>query len=96
MSIKFSKGYMMSGRNFKLTDSITLHHPNLNDIYDINNGYMSEQLYWSYVSALMCDPYTNMVMLDDMGRNFMTTTPFEVLILTLTNKDKGVIKCQIQ
>lgn len=88
MSIKFSKGFMMSGRDFKLTDSLTLHHPSVNDIYRINNGYMSEQLYWSYVSSLMCDPYTNMVMLDDMGRDFMKTSPFEILILTLQNKGK--------
>lgn len=96
MNINFSKGFMMSGRDFKLTPSITLHHPDLNEIYDINNGFMSEQIYWSYVSSLMCDPYTNMVMLDDLGKNFMETTPFEVLILMLQNKENDDINSYVE
>lgn len=86
MSIKYSKGYLMSGQDYKLTESITLHHPSMREIFNINNGVMSEQIYWSYASSLMCDPYNNMVMLDDMGKNFMEVAPFDVLILTLQNK----------
>lgn len=96
MNIKFSKGYMMSGRDFKLTDSITLHHPDMNEIYNINHGFMSEQLYWSYVSSLMCDPYTHMVMLDDMGKRFMDTTPFEVLIILLKNQGQEDVDAYLE
>lgn len=71
----------MSGIDYKLTNSITLHHPTLQEILSINNGIDSENIYWLYVQALMCDPYSNMVMLDDMGKNFMEVTPFEIFII---------------
>lgn len=81
MNISFDKVIIMSGNDFKLNGDITLHHPSINDILSLNNGYHSEYIYWKYVQTLMCDPYLDMVMLDDMGLNFMETTPFEVFIL---------------
>lgn len=77
----FGKAVMNSGDDYRLTESITLHHPTISDMLSINNGVDSENIYWKYIQVLMCDPYSNMVMLDDMGRDFMTTTPFEVFIL---------------
>lgn len=78
MNIKFDKAVIMSGNDFKLTEQITLHHPTINDILSLNHGYRCESLYWNYIQVILCDPYANMVMLDDLGENFMEVTPFEV------------------
>ena len=65
MSIKFSKALLMSGNDYKLTSSITLHHPTIKDILSINNSPSPDDMYWIYVQILLADPYANMVMLDD-------------------------------
>lgn len=85
MSIKFSKALLMSGNDYKLTSSITLHHPTIKDILSINNSPIPDELYWTYVQILLADPYSNMVMLDDMGRNYLETSPYEVFILQWDN-----------
>lgn len=85
MSIKFSKALLMSGNDYKLTSSITLHHPTIKDILSINNSPSPDDMYWIYVQILLADPYANMVMLDDMGRNYLETTPYEVFILQWDN-----------
>lgn len=81
MSIKFDKAFMMSGNDYHLTNNITLRHPKIEDILEINNGVGSEDIYWHYVHSIMCDPYSNMVMLDDIGKDFTKLTPFDVFIL---------------
>lgn len=81
MSIHFDKFLMISGNDYPLTSSITLHHPTINDLLTLNNGLNSEDIYWKYVQTIMCDPYSNMVMLDDLGKDFMAVTPFEVFMI---------------
>lgn len=81
MSIKFNKATLMSGDDFQLTTQIRLHHPTINEILLLGNGIHCEDFYWSYVQSLICDPYSHMIMLEDLGKNFMETTAFEVFIL---------------
>lgn len=75
----------MSGKDYKLTPTITLHHPTVGEMLSINDGHGSEQIYWNYVHFILSDPYSNMVFLDDIGKDFMKTSPFEVLILQWDN-----------
>lgn len=81
MSKKFSKAFLMSGKDFELTPYITLHHPTIEEILSINASPFPDNFYWTYVRILLADPYANMVMLDDMGRNYLTTSPYEVFVL---------------
>ena len=81
MNTKFSKAFLMSGKDFNLTPSITLHHPTIGEILEANNSTFPDALYWTYVQILLADPYLNMVMLDDMGKNYLKVSPYEVFIL---------------
>ncbi len=81
MSLKFSKAFLMSGKDFALTPSITLHHPTIEEILSINGSSFPDYFYWGYVQTLLADPYANMVMLDDMGRNYLDVSPYEVFAL---------------
>lgn len=81
MSMEFEKAFLMSGKDYKLTPQITLRHPSVDDILQLNHGYNSTQFYWEYVYTLLSDPYLNMVFLDDLGKDFMKTSPFEVFML---------------
>lgn len=94
MSINFDKSFIFSGNDFKLTEYLTLHHPTINEILSLNNGYNCEGLYWKYIQSIMCDPYSNMVMLDDLGKNFIETSPFEVFILQWENCQKDYMDNQ--
>lgn len=88
MDIKFSKAFLISGKDFELTPSIILHHPTVEEILSINNSSSPDSLYWTYVYILLSDPYSNMVMLDDIGKNFMDVSPYEVFILQWNNYKK--------
>ena len=92
MSIKFSKAFLMSGNNYKLTSSITLRHPTIKDILSINNSTSPDDMYWIYVQILLADPYANMVMLDDIGRNYLKTSPYEVFVLQWDNCVKNYVE----
>lgn len=81
MSIRFDKSLMLSGNDYPLTPSITLHHPSIRELLELNGGLNSEDIYWRYVQTIMCDPYSNMVMLDDLGKDFTECTPFEVFMI---------------
>lgn len=81
MSIMFSKALLMHGKDYPLTDHITLHHPTIDEILSIDNTSSPDNTYLQYVQIIMSDPYTNMVMLDDMGKNYLEVTPFEVFLL---------------
>lgn len=81
MSIKFSKAFLMSGDDYQLTNSIILHHPIVREIMSINNSLTPDNFYWTYVQILLSDPYSNMVMLDDMGKNYLEVSPYEVFVL---------------
>lgn len=85
MSIKFSKSLLMSGNDFKLTPSITLYHPTVGDFLSIDITMNPDDVYWTYVQMLLSDPYSNMVMLDDMGKNYLETSPWEVFIIQWDN-----------
>lgn len=88
MNTKFSKAFLMSGKDFELTPSITLHHPTIEEILAINKSPSPDSLYWTYVQILLADPYINMVMLDDMGKNYLETSPYEVFTLQWDNCQK--------
>lgn len=85
MSINFSKAFLMSGEDFKLTTSITLHHPTIKEILSIDQSSSPDLLYWTYIQLLLADPYLNMVMLDDMGKNYLEVSPYEVFHLQWDN-----------
>lgn len=93
MSIRFDKALMMSGEDYKLTQNITLHHPTIKEMLSITN-INSEDIYWKYTQLLMCDPYSNMVMLDDLGKDFTTTTPFQVFMIQWKQYEKDYIENQ--
>lgn len=80
MDTKFSKAFLLSGKDFKLTPYITLHHPTVEEILSIDNSSSPDNLYWQYVQILLSDPYSNMVMLDDMGKNYLKVSPYEVFV----------------
>ncbi len=88
MNIKFSKAFLISGKDFELTPSITLHHPTIEEILSISKSPFPDNLYWTYVQILLADPYSNMVMLDDIGKNYMEVSPYEVFILQWDNCKK--------
>lgn len=81
MNTKFSKAFLMSGKDYELTSSITLHHPTIKEVLSINKSVSPDDMYWLYVQILLADPYENMVMLDDMGKNYLEVSPYEVFIL---------------
>lgn len=88
MNIEFSKAFLMSGKDYELTSSITLHHPTIGEVLNLNNSSSPDAFYWTYVQILLADPYSNMVMLDDIGKNYMETSPYEVFILQWDNCQK--------
>lgn len=81
MNIKFSKAFLMSGEDYKLTESVILHHPSVREILSIDQSAIPDYSYWIYINIILSDPYSNMVMLDDMGKNYLEITPFEVFII---------------
>ena len=52
MSIKYSKAILMSGEDFQITDSITLHHPTVKEILSINKSPTPDYAYWMYINIL--------------------------------------------
>lgn len=82
MSTKYSRAFFMSGKDYKLTPFITLHHPTVEEIMELNDSPKPDNIYFYYVNIILSDPYSNMVVLDDMGINYMDITPFDVLIIT--------------
>lgn len=85
MNTKFSKAFLMSGKDYELTPSITLHHPTIGEVLTINKFPSPDASYWTYVQILLADPYINMVMLDDMGKNYLEVSPYDVFILQWDN-----------
>lgn len=76
-----STAFLLSGRDFQMLHGVTVHHPTIPEILDINGGILCEELYWSYVTTLMSDPYDHMVMLDDMGLDYEEMDTFGVFVL---------------
>ena len=82
----------MSGRDFKLTPSITLHHPTVEEIMGLNDSSRPDDMYFFYINTVLSDPYANMVALDDMGKNYLEETPFDVLVITWQKINDEYIK----
>ena len=76
-----SRLFLLSGADLVLTDSVSVHHPSIDDILHINNGMLCEECYWGYVSALLSDPYDYMVYLDDKKIDYETVSPLFVFTL---------------
>ena len=92
MNTKFSKAFLMSGKDFELTSSITLHHPTIGEVLLINKSVSPDDIYWIYIQILLADPYANMVMLDDMGKNYLEVSPYEVFTLQWDNCSKNYLE----
>ena len=82
---KFNKAILMLGDDVVISNAVTLHHPTVREVLSIGKVQESEELYWTYVQILLSDPYSNMVMLDDMGKNYLETSPWEVFIIQWDN-----------
>lgn len=97
MGAVMSKLFLLSGADLRITKTVTVKHPTVTDVLALNNGYFCEELYWSYVSALMSDPYDYMVYLDDQGLDYEKYSSFQVFVLRwqdaqiekLTKKDEA-------
>jgi len=77
----FNKAFLSGGKNLKLSNNVEVIHPTVKDIYELGDGFNCEQIYWEYVNIILCDPYTNMVELDDMGLNYLELKPFDLLVI---------------
>lgn len=76
-----SKLFLLGGSDLRLTKSVSVKHPTVTDVLSLNGGYYCEELYWSYVSAIMSDPYDYMVFLDDHKIDYETTSAFRVFAM---------------
>lgn len=76
-----SKAFLHSGRDLVLNNKVTVKHPKMSDILAINDGFVCDAIYWSYVNSLLSDPYDNMVFLDDNHIDYELVTPFDVFVL---------------
>lgn len=92
MESVISKAFLLSGRDFEVLPSVKVHHPVIPEILDINCGILCEELYWTYVSTIMSDPYDYMVMLDDMGIDYEKSNAFEVFTLRWNKAQEEYIK----
>ena len=68
MSIVFSKALLMSGEDYKLTPSITLHHPTIGEIIHIDDTPIPDQKYWQYINILLSNPYHQALPYLNMGQ----------------------------
>lgn len=81
MSTRFSKAILMSGGDVPLNPYITLKHPTVGDVMSLNNPIMPDSVYLMYTQIMIADPYSNMVMLDDMGKNYLEVSPYDVFVM---------------
>ena len=75
--ITFSEGFLFSGKDLFLDKNVIVKHPSIENILSITNDETSFDIYWNMVNTLMCDPYTHMVMLDDLGIDFTKISDIE-------------------
>jgi hypothetical protein len=92
------KSFLLSGKDLKINNAITVKHPTLQEVLDIDkevNGRFSEQIYYSWVSVFLCDPYDHMVYLDDNKIDYEKIEPFDLFIMMfkdMANKYENLIK----
>lgn len=85
---------LRSGVDLELTPKVSVHHPKVSDVLNINHGFLCEDYYWTYVFTLMSDPYDNMVYLDDNHIDYETVSSFDVFSLKWKDARKDYIAHQ--
>lgn len=71
--------FLFSGLDLSVNQQVRVKHPTVSEVLSINQGFMCEDLYWSYVSTVLADPYDNMVWLDDRGVDYESVSPLFTL-----------------
>lgn len=82
--ITIKKSFLESGKDYPLTESLSVKHPTVQEVFDIDedtDGIYSEQIYYSWVNIFICDPYDYMVYLDDLKIDYETVDSFDVFII---------------
>lgn len=82
--IHIKKSFLQSGKDLQITKSLKVKHPTIQEVLDIDNegyGYNSENIYYSWVSIFICDPYDYMVYLDDKKMDYEKVEPFDLFIM---------------
>lgn len=82
---KINKSFLSSGKDLKLANKIYVKHPTVQEILDIDDSIYSSKIYWNMVALLTCDPYDNMVMLDDIGLDYEECDSFDVFCIQWDN-----------
>jgi hypothetical protein len=90
IKLNFNKGFLSSGKDLVLGD-ITVKHPTVEMYWSLGDKFNCEEVYWEYVGNLLCDPYTSMVELDDLGLNYLEQTPFDVFVIRWKNAKKSYL-----
>ena len=72
----FDELQLFRGKDFKVNDYISIHHPTLDEICDIG-----EWEYYSDVSLLTCTPSQYKVQLFDMGIDYATVSDYEFFLM---------------
>lgn len=78
---KFNEVFLFSGKDLILGNNVIVKHPTIEDILSLTDDENSFSIYWNLASTLMCDPYSYMVMLDDMGIDYSTQDCFDVFLM---------------
>ncbi len=94
-SLRLSKVFLFMGEPFEITQSLKVRHPTLRMIFgEIQPKPLSDVIYQSYLATLVCDPYDNMVWLDDHGINYQDVTPFDLFYMKLEEEEKEVVDAE--
>lgn len=82
-----NRGQIVDGVDLKI-NGLTIKNPTVDEILNIDDTH-SGMLYNIFIAELLCDPYDNMVMLDDMGYDFCKVEPFDVFLIKWENYKKN-------
>ena len=86
-----SRMLLLSGRDLELLPGVAVRHPTVTDILGINNGFLCEDYYWTYVFSILSDPYDNMVYLDDNHIDYEKVSAFDVFMLKWNDAQKDEV-----
>jgi len=78
---KIPMSFLQSGNDLIVSKYYKCKHPTYEEVMSIDeahNGLYSEEMYYSYVSLFLTDPYEYMVFLDDHGIDYEQSSFFEV------------------
>lgn len=94
-SLRISKVFLFMGEPLEVTHSIKVKHPTLRMIFDeIQPRLLADVIYQNYLATLVCDPYDNMVWLDDHGINYQKVTPFDLFYMKMEDDEKQVARTE--